>query len=198
MRGSASTRTTLKQQSLGRVLDAAARRIREEGLSGAAIATVMSDAGLTHGAFYAHFDSKGELEAAAFSHAITVGRSRWVPSRRRGRWDVRIKNIANRYLTVGHRDDLADSCGFPALVSEAAHASAQFRAAYERELHCSLDAICGEDAADAARREDALTLMIICVGGLSLSRAVRDEAFSAQILRAARRAVARLANSTAP
>jgi TetR/AcrR family transcriptional repressor of nem operon len=93
---------------------------------------------------------------------------------------------------------LADSCGFPALVSEAAHASAQFRAAYERELHCSLDAICGEDTADAARREEALTLMIICVGGLSLSRAVGDEAFSAQILRAARRAAARLANSTAP
>jgi TetR/AcrR family transcriptional repressor of nem operon len=191
-------RARLKQESMGRVLDSAARRIRRDGLSGASIAAVMADAGLTHGAFYAHFDSKEELEAAAFAHAINVERPRWVPRRRAGRWDRRLTRIAQRYLTVAHRDDLTSSCAFPLLVSEAAHAGAEFRAAYEHAIRGSQDAICGDEANIAARREDALALMIICVGGMSLSRAVADEKFSAQILRVARRAATRLAETATP
>ena len=64
-----TVRAHLKQASLSRILDAAAIRLRAEGLSGAAIAPVMRDAGLTHGAFYSHFANKDELAAAAFRHA---------------------------------------------------------------------------------------------------------------------------------
>jgi TetR/AcrR family transcriptional repressor of nem operon len=191
-------RARLKHESLGRVLDAAAGQIRRGGLSGASIAAVMAEAGLTHGAFYAHFDSKEELEAAAFAHAIQVERPRWVPRRRSGQWDRRLTRIAQRYLTVAHRDDLTSSCAFPLLVSDAAHAGAGFRAAYEQAIRGSQDAICGDEADIAARREDALALMIICVGGMSLSRAVADEEFSAQILRVARRTATRLAQTATP
>lgn len=197
MRAAAQVRTTLKQQSRERVLDAAARRIRQEGLSGTAIASVMSDAGLTHGTFYAHFDSKDELDVAAFSHAVAAWRDEWVPVRRSGRWDRRLTSIAKRYLTGGHRDDVASGCGFPALVSEAAHASPAFRVAFEQELRRSIEVICGEEADDASRRNDAMALMVICIGGMALSRAVDDEDLSMQILRAARRAASQLADATA-
>jgi TetR/AcrR family transcriptional repressor of nem operon len=82
------------------------------------------------------------------------------------------------------------------LASEAAHATPACRGAYERELKGSLNAICGGDSADDAHLDDALALMVICVGGLSLSRAVVDDAFSARILRVARQAAAQLADTS--
>ena len=60
-------------------------------------------------------------------------------------WSERLAGLAKRYLTTAHRDDLSTSCGFATLSSaEAARASDQFRASYERELRTSLAAICGD------------------------------------------------------
>ena len=196
MRSSASRRNRLKRESLARVLGAAARRIRREGLGGASIASVMTDAGLTHGAFYSHFSSKEELEVAAFTHAITTGRPQWIPPLRDEGWNDRRKRLAKRYLTIAHRDALEDSCGFAALASEAAHASADFRSAYERELRGSLAAICGTESPNAAQFDDALALMVVLIGGLTMARAVPDGALSDRVLRVARRAAVQLADAT--
>jgi len=192
MREVSRKRADSKRESLDRILDAAARRLREEGLEGAAIVPVMRDAGLTHGAFYSHFATKDELASAAFARAITTGRPHWIKPMRGESWSARLTSLANRYLTPAHRDSLSTSCGFAALSSDAAHASDEFRATYERELRTSLAAICG---GDDSRLDDAIALMAICVGGLSLSRAVVDPKFSARILRVARRAAARLVDA---
>jgi TetR/AcrR family transcriptional repressor of nem operon len=185
-------RAESKQESLDRILDAAARRIREEGLDGAAIVPVMRDAGLTHGAFYSHFSSKDDLASAAFARAITTGRSQWIKPRRGESWRERLTSLAKRYLTTAHRDDLATSCAFATLSSDAAHASDEFRASYERELRGSLAAICdGEND----RLDDAIALMTVCVGGMALARGVADPKFSARILRVARAAAAKLADT---
>jgi TetR/AcrR family transcriptional repressor of nem operon len=184
-------RARSKRESLDKILDIAARRIREEGLGGAAIAPVMRDAGLTHGAFYSHFSSKEDLTDAAFGRAITTGRARWIKPTTAEPWRERLTGLAKRYLTVAHRDDLSTSCGFAALSSDAAHASRRFQATYERELRTSLSAICdGEESGE--RFDDAIALMALCVGGLSLSRAVADPRFSGHILRVAREAAAKL------
>ena len=188
----AGVRARSKRESLNKILDAAARRIREEGLDGAAIVPVMRDAGLTHGAFYSHFSSKDDLASAAFARAITTGRSHWIKPMRDETWRERLTGLARRYLTIAHRDDLATSCGFAALSSDAAHASDRFRASYERELRISLAAICD---GDDRRLDDAIALMAICVGGMSLSRAVVDPRFSARILRVARETAAKLSDT---
>ena len=107
-------------------------------------------------------------------------------------WRERLTGLAKRYLTTAHRDDLATSCAFAALGSYAAHASGDFRAGYERELRTSLAAICD---GDDTRIDDAIALMSICVGGMTLSRAVADPKFSAQILKVAREAAAKLAET---
>jgi TetR/AcrR family transcriptional repressor of nem operon len=192
MRNSAGTRAESKQQSLEKILDAAARRIREEGLDGAAIVPVMRDAGLTHGAFYSHFSSKEDLANAAFARALSTGRPQWIKPRRGESWRARLTALAKRYLTIAHRDDLATSCAFAALGSYAAHASDDFRAGYERELRTSLAAICD---GDDTHIDDAIALMAICVGGMTLSRAVADPKFSARILRAARDTATKLPNN---
>jgi TetR/AcrR family transcriptional regulator, transcriptional repressor for nem operon len=181
-----------KQESLDKILDAAARRLREEGLDGAAIVPVMRDAGLTHGAFYSHFSNKDELASAAFGRAITTGRAHWIKPSRGESWSARLASLAKRYLTTAHRDNLSTSCGFAALGSDAAHASDQFRASYEHELRKSLDAICD---GDDKRLDDAIALMTVCVGGMSLARAVVDPALSTRILQVARKAAAKLADT---
>ena len=193
MRKGTTKRAESKRESLDRILAAAARRLREEGLDGAAIVPVMGDAGLTHGAFYSHFATKEELAAAAFAHAISTGRPHWIKPLRDESWSARLTSLARRYLTPAHRDDLSTSCGFAALSSDAAHASDDFRATYERELRTSLAAICGDEA-DDRRLDDAIALMSICVGGLSLARAVADRNLSARILRVAQRAAAKVAD----
>jgi TetR/AcrR family transcriptional repressor of nem operon len=193
MRNSATKRAASTRESRTRILDAAARRLREEGLDGAAIVPVMREAGLTHGAFYSHFATKDELAGAAFAHAITAGRSHWIKPMRAESWGGRLTGLAKRYLTPAHRDQLSTSCGFATLSSDAAHASDEFRATYERELRKSLAAICGGEDVDGDRLDDAIALMTVCVGGMSLARAVADPKFSARILRAARDAAAKLA-----
>jgi TetR/AcrR family transcriptional regulator, transcriptional repressor for nem operon len=194
MRSVSGKRAMSKNESLDRILDAAARRLRERGIDGAAIVPVMREAGLTHGAFYSHFSSKDDLASAAFARAITAGRPLWIKPMRSESWGARLSSLAKRYLTTAHRDELATSCGFATLSSDAAHASEQFRASYERELRISLAAICGDDASDE-RLDGAIALMAVCVGGLSLSRAVIDPKFSARILRVAREAAAKLADT---
>ena len=185
-------RAEQKRQSLDRILDAAGRRLRREGLSGAAIVPVMRDAGLTHGAFYSHFATKDDLALAAFAHAITEGRPHWTRPTPDQKWSSRLKSLANRYLTAAHRDNPSTGCAFAALGSDAAHAWPEFRAAYERELRLSLAAICGD--AGEGGLDDAIALMAICVGGMSLARAVHDKDFSARILRAARETAGKVTN----
>lgn len=197
-------RNELKEASLQRILHAGAARLRLEGLQGAAIVPVMKDAGLTHGAFYSHFSTKDELAISAFRHALKDNRPRWMGAQRNESWPSRLLRLGKRYLTIAHRDDLADGCALAALASDAARSGAEFKQAYREELLASLRAICGQDVdapIEAERLGDAIAFMALCAGGISLARAVDDEAFSEKILAACRQAVSRLAameTQTAP
>lgn len=192
-------RATLKEASLQRILEAGAERLRQEGLSGAAISPIMQDAGLTHGAFYSHFANKDDLVVAAFQHALVEHRSRWMGPATKERWAQRLIRLASRYLTASHRDDLSDSCALAALVSDAARAKPRFRHAYEEELDTSLQAMCdvprGSIDQDPERFDEAVMVMALCIGGLSLARAVEGRPFSDRILAACRSAAARIATT---
>lgn len=185
-------RADAKRDSLQRILDAGSVRLRREGLTGAAIAPVMADAGLTHGAFYSHFGSKEDLAVAAFRHALTDGRPRWMRQARGTTWRERLASLAAYYLQPGQRDAPDEGCAFAALVSEAGRAPDAFRQAFAEELTQSLKAIA---EAKRERADDAIALMVVCVGGLSLARAVGDPALSDRILKVATDAAARLATA---
>jgi acyl-CoA thioester hydrolase len=156
----------------------------------------MKDAGLTHGTFYSHFSNKDALLVASLRRALEENRPRWIHSEKKETWAKRLKRLSRRYLTSAHRDNLADSCALAALVSEAARANPAFRRAYEAELHKSIAAICGGRPCDAdinARRfEETVMFMALCIGGLSLSRAVQKKGFSDQILAICRSAIERM------
>src|SRR5947209_18146553 len=61
-----------KEETRERILRAAARAIRKHGYEGVGVADVMQEAGLTHGGFYAHFESRDALIAEAFDHAAVT------------------------------------------------------------------------------------------------------------------------------
>ncbi|WP_339950454.1 TetR/AcrR family transcriptional regulator [uncultured Albimonas sp.] len=191
-------RARRKRESLQRILAAASARLRREGLSGAAIAPVMQEAGLTHGAFYAHFRDKEDLAVAAFRKAFATERERWIGAARDRSWPERARRLAGRYLTRAHRDDPGAGCAFAALATDAARAPDAFREAYGEELRATLAAIRGAPDSDPMRPpplDHAAAMLALCVGGLSLARAVNDPELSERLLAACREAAERLAQA---
>lgn len=182
-------RATAKRHSRERILDAGAKRLCAEGLSGAAIAAIMRDADLTHGAFYSHFSDKNDLACASLAHAVEHRTDRLFRAASDQSWAGRLRRIARRYLSRGHRDNPAEGCVFAALTSEAVRAPSEFRAAYQEQLRTLLASLAapfdGEEDSEK-HLHDAIVLMALCVGGLSLARAVPDPDFSDRILRACR------------
>jgi TetR/AcrR family transcriptional repressor of nem operon len=126
---------------------------------------------------------------------LTKGRPKWIGATRDRSWPARLTRLARQYLRPRHRDDRANSCAFSALGADAGRAPDAFRRAYAEEFCKSLEAICDvpvrtPDAAE--RHDDAILLMAVCVGGLTLSRAVADRPLSDRILSICRNAVASL------
>ena len=183
-----------KDASYKNIIKAAAVRLRVEGLSGAGLSSIMKDAGLTHGAFYSHFSSKEQLIAEAFEHALNKNRPRWINPAQKESWTKRLKHLAKRYLTGDHRDDLSNGCALAAFISDAARANTSFQKLYEKELYNTINAICGdpETCATQNKFDEALMFMALCIGGISLSRAVDDKQLSERILYVCRTASERL------
>lgn len=108
-----------KQKSRERILDAAARLIRERGPGATSVSEVMGAAGMTHGGFYRHFSSKEELNAAAFAHAVDrivaeMESAESADARRAARDD-----FVALYLSREHARDLGAGCPLAAIGAEA-------------------------------------------------------------------------------
>ena len=93
-----------KQATRQRILEAAGRRFKQEGIDGAGVAAVMSDAGLTNGAFYAHFASKEDLVANVLADQLRAQRQSFDAQPRIGG----TRSVHPLYLSPQHRDQCAD------------------------------------------------------------------------------------------
>lgn len=177
-----------KDASRKRILDAAGRRLREDGLVGASVAEIMGEAGLTHGGFYAHFADKGALVEAALGTAMEESRASWTQGLDRLGPEEALRQILGRYLSRAHRDARGAGCPMAALGSEVARAPAATRSTFEDAFAATaaaLEPCLGTGSPDAKNR--ALALIALCVGGLTLARMVEDTALADAILLAARR-----------
>ena len=170
-----------KQATRQRILEAAGRRFKEDGIDGAGVAAVMSDAGLTNGAFYAHFASKEVLVANVLADQLRMQRHSFdvQPPDRAG-----LEAIIRAYLSPEHRDQCADGCPSAALLDEIARRPATTRQVFTDELLATADDIAARlDPTDAeAARTDALTLFGMMIGTLQLARALTDRELSDQLL----------------
>src|SRR4051812_12060182 len=170
-----------KQATRERILEAAGRRFKQDGIDGAGIAAVMSDAGLTNGAFYAHFASKEDLVANVLADQLRVQRQNFdsQPPAREG-----LEAFIRSYLSPQHRDQRADGCPSAALVDEIVRRPAATRRVFTEELTGTMDDIASrlDPAHVEAARTDALALFGFMLGTLQLARALTDRELSDQFL----------------
>lgn len=170
-----------KQATRRRILEAAGRRFKQDGIDGAGVTSLMADAGLTNGAFYAHFTSKEDLVANVLVDQLSAQRHSFdeQPSDRAG-----LEAIIRDYLSPQHRDQRADGCPSAALLDEIARCPVVTRQVFTDELIGTADDIAARlGPADAeADRIGALTLMGMMIGTLQLARALTDRDLSDQLL----------------
>jgi TetR/AcrR family transcriptional regulator, transcriptional repressor for nem operon len=170
-----------KQATRQRILEAAGRRFKRDGIDGAGVATVMSDAGLTNGAFYAHFSSKEDLVANVLADQLRAQRQSFdaQPSDRAG-----LEAFVRAYLSPEHRDQFADGCPSAALLDEIARRPADTRDVFTEEVMGVVDDIASRlDPTDVeAGRAEALTVFGLMIGTLQLARTLTDRDLSDRVL----------------
>jgi TetR/AcrR family transcriptional regulator, transcriptional repressor for nem operon len=185
-------RVTREQAAANRekILDVAGALFRERGFGGIGLADIMKRAGLTHGGFYGHFDSKDDLAAEITTRIL--GRNRWL-ERLTGTPNPSIRQVVRKYLSKRHRDDAGHGCLFAAVGSDVVRQPKSVRHAFSEGLRRRVEALQGIlPGRAAARRQKALAMMAGLVGALILSRAVDDPALSDEILEAAAATLGRL------
>jgi len=135
----------------------------------------MNTAGLTHGAFYAHFGSKEHLQAAAIAYGqkVSLGRVQRSISRKSK------ESYDDRYLSRRHRDNPGDGCTMAALAQEVARSTPELKVAFEQGLEAILSAQGGD-------RKEAIFHTAALIGGVVLARAVQNPRLSAEILKSVR------------
>jgi TetR/AcrR family transcriptional regulator, transcriptional repressor for nem operon len=170
-----------KQETRRRILEVAGRRFKQDGIDGSGVATLMSDAGLTNGAFYGHFSSKEDLVANVLADQLRTQRKSFddQPSDRAG-----LEAFVRSYLSPEHRDQLASGCPSAALLDEIARRATDTRDVFTAELMGVVDDIASRlDQADVdGARADALTIFGLMVGTLQLARALTDRQLSDRLL----------------
>jgi TetR/AcrR family transcriptional repressor of nem operon len=176
----------------GRVLAAAARLFREKGVDGIAVVDLMREAGLTHGGFYNHFQSKEELAAAAFGTAFAAAiaglQGKIAKAGPRGRRQA-LEHYVERYLARETRDRPALSCPMATLGTDAVRHGAALKAEFAAGVRRYLDLFAElMPSKDARRRREAIATLSTLIGALTLSRACAgaDDALADEVLAAVR------------
>ncbi|MGH8345609.1 MAG: TetR/AcrR family transcriptional regulator, partial [Pseudomonas sp.] len=186
-------RVSRKQADLNRetIVDAATRLVRERGRHGLSVVDGMAAAGLTHGGFYGHFESREALAQEASGRAFEQAAQRWQARvAEHDRKDAARRAVVEPYLSRESRDNPGDSCPVVAFAGDMCHEAADsgLRQTYMHGLNNLLDSL-GTllDTEDAARkRQQVLVEYSLMFGALMLSRATRGDPLSDEILEAAR------------
>jgi TetR/AcrR family transcriptional repressor of nem operon len=180
-----------KQETHARIVKKASIRLREKGAHGIGVADLMKEAGLTHGGFYAHFDSREALVIEAFNYAMDRATERWRKMAEQTPPEKRLSAIVDSYLTPIHRDDPGHGCAVPTLGAEIARESAKTRKAFAAKLEQMIDMMADQvqDIPRKAARKQAMATLATMMGTLVLSRIAGSGEFSDEILGAGREAV---------
>jgi TetR/AcrR family transcriptional repressor of nem operon len=173
-------------QTRQRIVTAAAGEFRKYGIVATGLADLMTAAGLTHGGFYKHFESKDQLVAEACAEAVGVLIGKVKAAAAGG------PGAAATYLSTAHRDNPATGCPLAAIGSELARSDEQTRAVATDGFRKLVEIMAGQFGKlppDRARRR-ALVAVSTMIGALTMSRIVTDPKLSAEILKEAEKSLA--------
>ena len=175
-----------KRHSRERILCSAIELFSQKGFDKVSIGEVMNNAQLTHGAFYAHFDSKQALYAEAIGAAARQSAlARMLPEDLADAPDL--KRLLAGYLSIAHVAQEEPPCPLAFLATDVANREGEVRSAYTRVFRRLL-ALIGRQLPgnSGARKDKALALAAMMVGGVAVARALDDEPTSHALLRACR------------
>jgi TetR/AcrR family transcriptional repressor of nem operon len=186
-----------KLETHARIVKKASVRLREKGAHGVGVADLMKEAGLTHGGFYAHFDSREALVIEAFADAMDRSTERWRKLAEQTPPEKRLATIVGTYLTPLHRDDPGHGCAIPTLGAEIARESPKTRKAFSAKLEQMIDILAAQipELPRKTARKQAMAVIATMMGTLVLARVAGNGDFSDEILGAGREA---LLGRTAP
>ena len=169
-----------KEATHERIVETAARAIRRNGYGGAGVAEIMKEAGLTHGGFYAHFESREGMlaEAADRAGADTVAFLARVAAEAPP--DKALAAILRTYLSKDHVESVETGCAVAALGSEMHRQTPKVRRAATRRIKEMIDLVARQspDWGQPGAHEQALATLSTMVGALVLARAVDDPRLS--------------------
>ncbi len=170
-----------KEETRARIVEAASRALRREGLAGVSVPALMKRAGLTHGGFYGHFRDRDALvcEAVAFAAGETAeALFERAPD---------LASAVEVYLSQAHLDHPERGCVLAALGSEARQQPAPVRAAFAKAARGFIEGVARRLGGKPSPTDEALALASRLVGALVLARLVDDPHLAGRLLEAARR-----------
>jgi TetR/AcrR family transcriptional repressor of nem operon len=179
-----TTPTPRKQQTHELILDTAAAVLREQGFAGVGVADIMKRAGLTHGGFYAHFDSRDAMLAEALERAGEDGGIRLQRSAARRAGASAFGALVESYLSDAHLAGAAGGCPVAALVAELPRQSDEVRACGMARIESLVATV--KEALPAAHAGNASVIASQMVGALQIARAYGDGARGKRHLAATR------------
>jgi len=182
-----TARAAAKEATHERIVEVAARAIRRSGYGGTGVADIMKEAGLTHGAFYAHFPSREAMlaEAADRAGAESVEASAKIAAVTPRRQALPV--LVRAYLSKAHIENAEVGCPVAALGSEMPRQAPEVRRAATRRIKEMIDVVSRQspDWGQRGAHEHALVTVATMVGALMLARAVDEPALSEAIRKAA-------------
>ena len=185
-----STAPTRREATHDRIVEVAARTLRRDGYAGVGVADVMKQAGLTHGGFYAHFESRDALIAEAIERAGrdsgTAMSKRLDASRARGESGLRA--VVDNYLSEAHLSGTEHGCVVAALSSEMSRQSPALLAPSVERVR-KLIALVQRALPEGGTKEQAMVIAGTLVGTLQLARTLGANAQGKAMLAAARSAL---------
>lgn len=177
-----------KQETHDRIVKKASVRLREKGAHGIGVADLMKEAGLTHGGFYAHFDSREALVIEAFAYAMDRSMEHWRKLTGEVAPEKRLALIAESYLSTLHRDNPGHGCSLPALGAEIARESPKTRKAFAGKLDEMIEALTDTipNMPRKAARKQAIATLATMAGTMLLARIAGSSELSDEMLKAGR------------
>lgn len=161
-----------KEETHARIVENAARMLRKDGYEGVSVADIMREAGLTHGGFYAHFDSRDALVVEAMEEA-----TRQSAKTLEGVNDL--ETLVTRYLAEGQVKKPEQGCALAALGTETRRQGPAVKAIATRQVEGLLRLM--KKVAPKTGDEEARVLLCAMVGAMVLSRAVDSPTVAKQL-----------------
>jgi TetR/AcrR family transcriptional repressor of nem operon len=173
-----------KAETHKQIVEAAAQEFRSKGLQGIGIADLMSQVGLTHGGFYAHFKDRDALVEEAAVCAATQSFGRLLEAAGSARHGKEVEAILNYYLSPEHRDDFGFGCLLPALAADIARQPDSVRSVFTKSLTENVDKFAYYMPATDHKTKLSQAMMLISgmAGGVLIARAINDPKLSKMLL----------------